>query len=281
VAKVQQLAKKEAAGNFSHRTDKSGVVHNAPQPTLPQISLDDDDTTLAAPKSTKYSGSVRTESYWSTDHKDDQSVIYGGGPDYPPMPAYDPNAYPPQPGYTAGYASSHGHDTGHNEVSMHFPLPVLLLTLSHQQHSNLGYLNDQYNYGANGYGQTDTVNTKTHMPMVPTTSKGMVTRQHTKTSRSTSSGRLRVTCCREMNDNKIAGMALVAIIRVVTPYRAFRVLLCVVVRIVLSCLHSHLAPSLSNRSTMYCSSRPANQGHFHTYHTVLSTTVMVPWLETP
>lgn len=132
MARVQQLAKKEAAGDFSHRTDKNGVVRNAPQPTLPQISLDDDDTTLAAPKSLKYSGSVRTESYWSTDHKDDQSVIYGGGPEYPPMPAYDPNAYPPQPGYAAGYASSHGHDTGHNDVSMHIPLPALLLTPSHQ-----------------------------------------------------------------------------------------------------------------------------------------------------
>jgi hypothetical protein len=136
VAKVQQLAKKEAAGDFSHRTDKNGVVHNAPQPTLPQISLDDDDTTIVAPKSTKYSGSVRTDSHWSAENKDNQSVLYGGGPDYPPMPAYDPSAYPPQPGYASGYASSHGHDT------------------SHSDYSNNGYRNDQHNYGENGYGQT-------------------------------------------------------------------------------------------------------------------------------
>lgn len=154
MARVQQLAKKEAAGDFSHRTDKNGVVHNAPQPTLPQISLDDDDTTLAAPKSAKYSGSVRTDSYWSADNKDDQSAIYSAGPDYPPMPAYDPSAYPPQPGYATGYASSHGHDTGYNDVSMHIPLVALLLTPFHQQYSNPGYPNDQYNYGANGYGQT-------------------------------------------------------------------------------------------------------------------------------
>jgi len=140
VAKVQQLAKKEAAGDFSHRTDKNGIVHNAPQPTLPQISLDDDDaTTLAAQKSTKYAGSLRTaqESYWGgSDYKDDQSAVYGGGPDYPPMPTYDPNAYPPQPGYAVGYPSSHGHDTGPEDYSQN------------------GYVNDQYNYGANGYGQT-------------------------------------------------------------------------------------------------------------------------------
>ena len=154
MARVQQLAKKEAAGDFSHRTDKNGVVHNAPQPTLPQISLDDDDTTIVAPKSTKYSGSVRTDSHWSADHKDDQSMLYGGGPDYPPMPAYDPSAYPPQPGYAAGYASSHGHESRHSDVSMHFPLVALLLTPFHQQYSSNGYRNDQYNYGANGYGQT-------------------------------------------------------------------------------------------------------------------------------
>lgn len=151
VAKIQQLAKKEAAGDFSHRTDKNGVVRNAPQPTLPQISLDDDDaTTLAAPKSVKYAASFRTgqESYWGSDYKDDQNGVYGGGPDYPPMPAFDPNAYPPQPGYTAAYASSHGHDTGYEEYRN-------------------GYGNDQYNspaqpgydaYGQNGYGQTQDTN---------------------------------------------------------------------------------------------------------------------------
>ena len=98
----------------------------------------------------------------------------------------------------------------------------------------------------------DTVNIRTHMPMVPTTSKGMVARQRTKTRRNTSSGHLRVICCREMNnDSKTAGgtpMVLVVIIPVATPYRPLRVLLCVVVRIVLSCLHSPLPPSLSNRS---------------------------------
>lgn len=128
MAKIQQLAKKEAAGDFSHRTDKNGVVRNAPQPTLPQISLDDDDdTTLAATKSVKYAASMRTgqESYWGSDYKDDQSAVYGNGPDYPPMPAYDPNAYPPQPGHTTGYASSHGHDTGYDDVSMHNPQLVL------------------------------------------------------------------------------------------------------------------------------------------------------------
>jgi len=51
----------------------------------------------------RYAGSVRTgkESYW--DRKD--SDFNGYTPDYPPMPAYDPNAYPPQPGYAA-YAVS-------------------------------------------------------------------------------------------------------------------------------------------------------------------------------
>jgi len=145
VARVQQLAKKEAAGDFSHRTDKNGIVHNAPQPTLPQISLDDDDATTQ--KSMKYAVSVRTakESYWGSENKDDQSTVYGGGPDYPPMPAYDPSAYPPQPGYATGYAPSHGHDTVYDD-----------------QYSNNGYGNDQYNYSANGYSQTGTYGAYDH-----------------------------------------------------------------------------------------------------------------------
>jgi hypothetical protein len=117
---------------------------------------DDDDTTLTAPKS-KYAASFRTghESQWGSDYKDDQSAVHGGGPDYPPMPAYDPNAYPPQPGYAAGFGSSHGHDTGYDDVSIFTPQMILLLTNpTQQQASKPGYGNDQYNYGANNYGQT-------------------------------------------------------------------------------------------------------------------------------
>lgn len=79
---------------------------------MPTISLDDeeDDLKTVANRS-GYANSVKTgkDSYWP-DRKDSD---YNGGaymPDYPPMPPYDPMAYPPQPGYAA-YAPSL-HDDG-------------------------------------------------------------------------------------------------------------------------------------------------------------------------
>jgi hypothetical protein len=105
LAKQAQIAKKEAAGDFSHLKGKDGAAASLPQPTLPTISLDDDDADLKTVNNSRYAGSVRTgkDSYWP-DYKDD----YNGGnytADYPPMPAFDPNAYPPKPGY-ANYAPS-------------------------------------------------------------------------------------------------------------------------------------------------------------------------------
>lgn len=108
LAKQAQLAKKEAAGDFSHLKGKGGAQAALPQPTLPSISLDDDDDDLKTVANSRYAGSVRTgkDSYWP-ERKDSD---YQGGaymPDYPPMPAYDPNAYPPQPGYAAYAVSLH------------------------------------------------------------------------------------------------------------------------------------------------------------------------------
>ncbi|CAG7848647.1 SubName: Full=Uncharacterized protein {ECO:0000313/EMBL:CCA70616.1} [Serendipita indica DSM 11827] len=103
----RQLAAKEAAGDFSHLKNKGGAQAALPQPTLPTISLDDDEDDLKTVANSRYAASIRTgkESYWSGKDSD-----YKGGaymPDYPPMPAYDPNAYPPQPGYAAYAVSLH------------------------------------------------------------------------------------------------------------------------------------------------------------------------------
>ncbi|KAG8770493.1 hypothetical protein FRC16_006338, partial [Serendipita sp. 398] len=88
IKRQQQLAKKEAAGDFSHLKGKDGAVAaTLPQPTLPTINFDDDDDVKTVANS-RYAGSIRTgkESFWS-DRKDSN---YTGGaymPDYPPMPA--------------------------------------------------------------------------------------------------------------------------------------------------------------------------------------------------
>lgn len=93
-----------------------------------------------------------------------------------------------------------------------------------------------------------------HMPMVPTNSDRTATMphtvpcQHTKTSHNTRNGPLRAICCRGTNNDRASGRAMgpVAITLEVTPFRAlaFSVQF---VQIVSSFLHSHLAPSLSNR----------------------------------
>jgi len=86
------LARKEAAGDFSHLRNKKGefMTKPLPQPTLPNISLDDDDVTFKGTDN------------WKADYKSEyqQSLHSNGGPpdygDYPQMPMYpyqNPGAY--------------------------------------------------------------------------------------------------------------------------------------------------------------------------------------------
>jgi len=95
------LAKKEAAGDFSHYRNKKGEMVGAPlpQPTLPNISLDDES------EPPYWQGDQKSD--FKVDHKSqyEASVYSGRGApeyamDYPPMPMY-----PFQQGY-AGSAQS-------------------------------------------------------------------------------------------------------------------------------------------------------------------------------
>lgn len=87
--KQAALARKEAAGDYSHLRNKKGemVAQPLPQPTLPNVSLDDE----PAPSD-----------YWPPpDYKSDyQSSLHSVPPEfgteYPPMPMYP---YPTQPNY--------------------------------------------------------------------------------------------------------------------------------------------------------------------------------------
>ncbi|KAI0347367.1 hypothetical protein BDW22DRAFT_1481012 [Trametopsis cervina] len=83
-AKAQALAKKEAAGDFSHLKNKKGemIGKPLPQPTLPNISLDDEET-----------GSVRTGAAPSTytsssDYYHERKEYMEYPMEYPPMPAF-------------------------------------------------------------------------------------------------------------------------------------------------------------------------------------------------
>jgi hypothetical protein len=87
-----EMDRKEAAGDFSHTKVKGGKSGpRLPQPTLPNVSVDDDDA------STKYGGWTDGKMDYKSDYA---SSVYSGrhGPgggydmsDYPPMPMYGHN----------------------------------------------------------------------------------------------------------------------------------------------------------------------------------------------
>ncbi|KAI0832536.1 hypothetical protein BC628DRAFT_1508593 [Trametes gibbosa] len=93
LAKATALAKKEAAGDYSHLKNKKGelIAKPLPQPTLPNLSVDDDASDVASirtrgPPASTIAGQ---SDYYYTDYK--APVDYGVDYpplDYPPMPAY-------------------------------------------------------------------------------------------------------------------------------------------------------------------------------------------------
>jgi len=105
LAKAAALAKKEAAGDFSHLKNKKGELIAQPlrQPTLPNVSIDDDvDTSSTRAKAyapSALSNVVSTNDYYYNDRKEYPPA------DYPPMPAYN-QPYGHYPDYYNGSASA-------------------------------------------------------------------------------------------------------------------------------------------------------------------------------
>lgn len=102
--KAAELAKKEAAGDYSHLKNKKGelVAKPLPQPTLPNLSVDDDldDSSSMRTRGTAPS-TYTTQSDYYSEHK--------GGylADYPPMPAYNqPYSHHQAPGGYPNYNAS-------------------------------------------------------------------------------------------------------------------------------------------------------------------------------
>jgi len=103
LAKAAELAKKEAMGDFSHLKNKKGelIAQPLPQPTLPNLSVDDDDFDAASYKKPNPSY-AHSDYYYGSDQ---QSVA----PSYHTSPPVDYSNYPPMPGYAAEYGY-HGYD---------------------------------------------------------------------------------------------------------------------------------------------------------------------------
>ncbi|KAG2013777.1 vacuole protein, variant 2 [Coprinopsis cinerea AmutBmut pab1-1] len=94
-AENAKIAQKEAMGDFSHYKNKKGemVGKPLPQPTLPNVSLDDDDDTSTL--ATRVAPSTHTK---ASDYYPDKAYDYP-----PPMPAYNP--YSNQQQYNQSSAS--------------------------------------------------------------------------------------------------------------------------------------------------------------------------------
>ncbi|KAI0352831.1 hypothetical protein OH77DRAFT_1497621 [Trametes cingulata] len=95
LAKAAALAKKEAAGDFSHLKNKKGelIAKPLPQPTLPNVSLDDDDDVASIRTRGPAPSTFGAQSDYYSDYKA-PVLDYGmdnaayAPLDYPPMPAY-------------------------------------------------------------------------------------------------------------------------------------------------------------------------------------------------
>ena len=93
LAKAAALAKKEAMGDFSHLKNKKGelIAQPLPQPTLPNLSVDDDYDDTSSMRTRGPPPSTYTQDYY--DYKSEYKSEYTQ--DYPPMPAYNqPYAQP-------------------------------------------------------------------------------------------------------------------------------------------------------------------------------------------
>jgi hypothetical protein len=96
-AEADRLAQKEAKGDYSHLKNKKGelIAQPLPQPTLPNLSVDDDDDDKSS-MYTRTAPSTHTKDYYP----------YQNEKDYPPMPAYNPYSNHQAPGNYANYNPS-------------------------------------------------------------------------------------------------------------------------------------------------------------------------------
>ncbi|KAG8898934.1 hypothetical protein FRB99_007034 [Tulasnella sp. 403] len=160
VQRQAALAKKEAAGDFSHLKGKKGAVPVSlpKQPTLPSLSVDDDPIPRAP--STRHSRqTLDSQQYWA--HGDDKSdyaaSVRGGYPptndyhDYPPMPGYyGHGAYgDPKPGPESlySYEDAAYRAGGDDQYSSSAHLAYAAAPFAGQGHPQQGYYHENQPYG--------------------------------------------------------------------------------------------------------------------------------------
>jgi hypothetical protein len=146
-AKATALARKEAAGDFSHLKGGASGQAPLPQPTLPNIALDDDD--LDDGSSMRTRGPPPSTFTQNDAYYPDQKTAYAPEYEYPPMPAYTAGAYPQQ-GYEYGQ-----HGTYNAQAAQ-------AVYGDREPYFNDGYPHD--NYAHDGY-TPDGYASATHIPL--------------------------------------------------------------------------------------------------------------------
>ena len=94
--KAAALARKEAAGDFSHLKNKKGeLIHKPlPQPTLPNISLDDEFQDTASVRTRELAGNTSAgDPYFASDHTSAVAYPPANPHNQPYSHHQDPNAY--------------------------------------------------------------------------------------------------------------------------------------------------------------------------------------------
>jgi len=160
-AKQAALAKKEAAGDFSHLKNKKGelIANPLPQPTLPNVSLDDEHNVDMRMRQGPYANPSPTPD-WQSDHKgmtDYASSMHGGHSDYPdyppPMPEYQPYSHVQPKGAYATYGQSmatlpqdemYDKYDAESDYGSTAHLPNAAAPLSHENHASPNSLPNPY-----------------------------------------------------------------------------------------------------------------------------------------
>lgn len=152
--RAEELAKKEAAGDFSHLKNKKGEIvgRPQPQPTLPVLSVDDDFNDVSSIKPRGPPGGL--DGYYG----DQKSIV-----DYPIMPAYNqPYSHHQAPGYPqynpsvpTVYDDRYDDETG---SQVHLASSAASIPRGGSADPHYGYVADHYNvYYSNdqkdAYGQ--------------------------------------------------------------------------------------------------------------------------------
>ncbi|KAG6857330.1 hypothetical protein H0H87_005633 [Tephrocybe sp. NHM501043] len=120
LADAAKLAQKEAQGDFSHLKNKKGemIAQPLPQPTLPNLSVDDDLDDTASMNTRGPPSSTYTHDYYH--YNSDKNSMAGDS--LPPMPAYNPYSTHQVPGSHTHFqasAMSLGNDDNYQHRQMY------------------------------------------------------------------------------------------------------------------------------------------------------------------